>query len=330
MLALGAWCCSPPRLAACGSTSSSGGGRGAAQIGAYKVGQPYKIDGITYTPREDFNHVETGVASWYGPGFHGKSTANGERYDQTERTAAHRTLQMPSIVRVTNLDNGLSTVVRINDRGPFARSRVIDLSRTAAQELDIIRSGTGRVRIDQMTAESLAVKDVAIGGGGPAEQYAAVAQLASGQRAAPAQPPVQVAASPQPVAAPVPVVQAVWPTNPQASAIETAPARGSGRGNSGPTIASLAAVTPAAGSLTSVPPTSGFYVQTGAFATPENAERQRGAVRSYGASEISQGSAGGREVYRVRLGPYTTSDAAGIVADRLKRSGYGDARVVSD
>ena len=74
----------------------------------------------------------------------------------------------------------------------------------------------------------------------------------------------------------------------------------------------------------------GFYVQTGAFTTPENAERQRGAISSYGASEISQGSAGGREFYRVRLGPYSTSDAAGIVADRLKRSGYGDARVVSN
>jgi rare lipoprotein A len=77
-------------------------------------------------------------------------------------------------------------------------------------------------------------------------------------------------------------------------------------------------------------PASGFYVQTGAFTTPENAERQRGAVSSYGVSEISQGSAGGRDVYRVRLGPYTTSDAAGIVADRLKRSGYGDARVVAN
>ena len=71
-------------------------------------------------------------------------------------------------------------------------------------------------------------------------------------------------------------------------------------------------------------------MQTGAFSTPENAERQRGAVSSYGASEISQASAGGRDVYRVRLGPYTTPDAAGIVADRLKRSGYGDARVVAD
>ena len=74
----------------------------------------------------------------------------------------------------------------------------------------------------------------------------------------------------------------------------------------------------------------GFYVQTGSFSTPENAERQRGLVRSYGSSEISTASAGGREVYRVRIGPYTTPDAAGIVADRLKRSGYGDARVVSD
>ena len=157
-----------------------------AQRGAYKVGAPYKIDGVTYTPQEEFNRTETGVASWYGPGFHGKSTANGERYDQGDRTAAHRTLQMPAIVRVTNLDNGMSTVVRINDRGPFARSRIIDLSRTAAQELDVVRNGTARVRIDQLPAESMAVRDVAIAGGGPAEQNAAVAQVASGQRTAPA------------------------------------------------------------------------------------------------------------------------------------------------
>jgi rare lipoprotein A len=303
-------------LGACGSSGGKGGG--VAQRGSYKVGAPYKIDGVTYTPQEEFNHVETGVASWYGPGFHGKSTANGERYDQSERTAAHRTLQMPSIVRVTNVDNGLSTVVRINDRGPFARSRVIDLSRTAAQELDIVRNGTGRVRIEQLQAESLAVKDVAIGGGGPAEQNAALAQLASGRRA-PEPAPVQVAASTQPAAAPPPQAQAVWPTNPRSPATDTPTATGNG----GPTVASLA-------SATTMQPAGGFYVQTGAFSTAENAERQRGAVASYGASEISPASAGGREVYRVRLGPYTTPDAAGIVADRLKRSGYGDARVVAN
>ncbi len=282
-------------LGACGSSPGGKGSPANAQRGAYKIGNPYKIDGVWYTPKEDFNHVETGVASWYGPGFHGKSTANGERYDQSDRTAAHRTLQMPSIVRVTNLSNGLSTVVRINDRGPFASNRVIDLSRTAAQELDVIRNGTARVRIEQLQAESLAVKDVAINGGGPAEQNDAVAQLASGRRAP--QPQQQVVATAQPAAAP--------------------------SGRSGPAVASLASAPP-------TPPGGGFYVQTGSFSTAENAGRQRDAVRSYGFSEISQASASGRDIYRVRLGPYTTSDAAGIVADRLKRSGYGDARVVGD
>ena len=118
-------------LGACGSASGSrSSAGGVTQRGAYKVGTPYKIDGVLYTPKEEFNRVESGVASWYGPGFHGKSTANGERYDQSDRTAAHRTLQMPSVVRVTNTANGLSTVVRINDRGPYASNRVIDLSRT--------------------------------------------------------------------------------------------------------------------------------------------------------------------------------------------------------
>ncbi len=328
-------------LGACGSTSrgGSGGGASVAQRGSYKVGAPYKIDGVTYTPQEEFNRTETGVASWYGPGFHGKSTANGERYDQRERTAAHRTLQMPAIVRVTNLENGMSTVVRINDRGPFARSRVIDLSRTAAQELDIVRNGTARVRIEQLSAESMAVRDVAISGGGPAEQNAAVAQVASGQRTAPAAtvaaapPPGAVVippqAQPQPVVVPAqPAPQPVWPTTPQPPSVE-APVASGGRGG-GMTVASLTSGAAPAPVQTSALAGSGFYVQTGAFSTMENAERQRGAVRSYGTSEVSQASAGGRDVWRVRLGPYTTADAAGIVADRLKRSGYGDARVVSE
>jgi rare lipoprotein A len=238
---------------------------------------------------------------------------------------------MPAIVRVTNLDNGMTTVVRVNDRGPFARSRIIDLSRTAAQELDIVRNGTARVRIDQLPAESRAVRDVAISGGGPAEQNAAVAQVASGQRTAPAAAPVQMAAAPPPQAVvepPQPAPQMVWQTTPQPPSMET-PVAYDGRGG-GVTVASLAAGAAPAPAATSALAGGGFYVQTGAFSTMENAERQRGAVRSYGASEVSQASAGGRDVWRVRLGPYSTADAAGIVADRLKRSGYGDARVVSE
>ena len=308
--------CSLLLIAACASACGHrhGGGSGVASRGAYKVGSPYTIDGVTYSPREEFQHVETGVASWYGPGFHGKSTANGERYDQQDRTAAHRTLQLPSIVRVTNLDNGLSTVVRVNDRGPYARNRVIDLSQAAAQELDMVRSGTARVRIDQLAAESRIVKDVAQNGGGPVEQRDALAQAAGGRRGVPAAGPVAMAA-----ATPPQQVQAGWSSPPGPTVQAGNPPSGSA-----PTISTIAAGTGAGAAA------GGYYVQTGSFSTADNAERQRGVMRSYGLSEIFQGSAGGRDVYRVRLGPYTTPDAAGIVADRLKRSGYGDARVVAD
>jgi rare lipoprotein A len=318
MLRLGIVLAAAASVAACGSSSRH---VASSQTGAYKVGPPYKIDGVWYTPQEEFNHVETGVASWYGPGFHGKSTANGEAYDQSERTAAHRTLQMPAIVRVTNLDNGRSTVVRINDRGPFARSRVIDLSRRAADELDVVRTGTAHVRIDQLPAESQAVKEVALNGGGPSEQMTAVAQASSWRRTAQPPPTQAVAYVPPPAPTPTPAPApepAVWqPSSPPPEAVPVSSRGAMG----GATVSSLVAGN-------ALRPGSGFYVQTGAFSTPENAERQRDAVSSYGSSEISQGSAGGRDIYRVRLGPYTTPDAAGIVADRLKRSGYGDARVV--
>jgi rare lipoprotein A len=315
LLRTGAFLALAASVAGCGSHH----GTAVASHGRYKVGAPYKIDGVTYVPQEEFNHVETGIASWYGPGFHGHYTANGEVYDQAERTAAHRTLQMPCVVRVTNLDNGLSTIVRINDRGPYARNRILDVSRATAEQLGMIRNGTAHVRIDQLPAESVAVKEVALNGGGPAEQEAAIARVESGRGSAP--PAVAVAQAPPPPP-PSPPPQQPRPPTPEQTVWATPPARqpAATYGTaSGPTITSLAAH-----------PAAGFYVQTGAFSTMTNAERQRGLISSYGTTEISQASSGGREVFRVRLGPYTTSDAAGIVADRLKRSGYGDARVVAD
>ena len=106
--------CSLVRVGA--DTAKGGGSRSSA--GLFKVGQPYQIQGQWYYPQESYSYEETGIASWYGPGFHGKRTANGEIYHQGQLTAAHRTLQMPSFVRVINLSNGKSVVVRINDRGP--------------------------------------------------------------------------------------------------------------------------------------------------------------------------------------------------------------------
>lgn len=112
-----------------------------------RVGNPYQVSGISYTPQRDDSYDQTGIASWYGPGFHGRLTANGETYDQDALTAAHPTLPLPSIVEVTNLENGRTVRVRVNDRGPFARGRIIDMSHAGARELGFIGAGTARVRV---------------------------------------------------------------------------------------------------------------------------------------------------------------------------------------
>jgi rare lipoprotein A len=111
--------------------------------------KPYSINGIRYEPKvPNIGETFQGVASWYGPDFHGGKTSNGEYYDMTAFTAAHKTLPMNTQVRVTNLDNGRSTIVRINDRGPFVANRIIDLSYAAAKEIGMIKKGTARVKLE--------------------------------------------------------------------------------------------------------------------------------------------------------------------------------------
>lgn len=132
--------------------------------GYFKVGKTYKIKGKRYTPKETYNFTQTGIASWYGPNFHGKKTANGEVFDKFELTAAHKTLQMPAIVRVTNLENGRSIIVRINDRGPFSGARIIDLSERSAELLDFKHKGTAKVKIQVLPNESRDVARIAKGG----------------------------------------------------------------------------------------------------------------------------------------------------------------------
>lgn len=156
---------------------------------AVKVGDSYRVNGRTYTPVYDPNYVEEGIASWYGPGFHGGATANGEEYNKHDYTAAHTTLPLPSLVKVTNLDNGRNIVARINDRGPFARNRIIDLSHEAAQALDMVRTGTAHVRVEYLDDETrqmwsrLAMKQpkevmLADNNGGPTERSAPLTSIA--------------------------------------------------------------------------------------------------------------------------------------------------------
>jgi rare lipoprotein A len=129
-----------PRLVADGQPVPKGGGR-------FMVGQPYQVRGKTYVPKEDPKYNKTGLASWYGSAFHGRQTANGEVYDSDHLSAAHPTFPLPSYARVTNLDNGSSVIVRVNDRGPYHAGRIMDVSEKTAEMLDMKRIGTANVNV---------------------------------------------------------------------------------------------------------------------------------------------------------------------------------------
>src|SRR5258708_24531206 len=166
-------------LAACsGTRHASNAGASAGDTrgrGIYKVGNPYQIDGAWYYPAEDWNYEETGIASWYGEAFHGKDTANGESFDLNAITAAHRTLPLPTLVQVTHLENGRSIQVRVNDRGPYARGRIIDLSRRSAQLLGFEGQGTAKVRVKILVSESIQAGSLARRNGGDDKALAALA-----------------------------------------------------------------------------------------------------------------------------------------------------------
>ena len=122
--------------------------------GEVKVSKPYEINGITYYPlATSEGYVEEGISSWYGPNFHGKKSANGETYDMQDRTCAHLILPFNTMVKVENLENGKSTVVRVNDRGPFAKNRIIDLSRKGAEEIGMVGKGTAKVRLTALSPD---------------------------------------------------------------------------------------------------------------------------------------------------------------------------------
>lgn len=417
-------------LAGCSSTPKTAARNPDDGRGSYRIGKPYVIDGKTYYPAEDFNYSETGIASWYGPGFHGRNTANGEVYDQEQVSAAHKTLPLPTIVRVTNLDNGRSVIARVNDRGPFVSGRIIDMSKGGAHELGLDQTGTARVRVEVMRRETEIVKAVAINGGGVGDQMAALSNpsslppsspspssppnvldttlgpvIASAPRPANAPPPsppqlvsasqpiwspgdppppkglsygpMVVSSDPQTPAPPAPPTgsyssqvistpiappplqpqppQAAWSKPVQSTpnqAVQLAPPP-STLGNQAaalpppqvaPQVVSPPVVSPPVVSppVVSPPPqpfspssaplggSGQIYVQAGAFSQFDNAEKVRVQLSQYGAASVSPVQANGRELYRVRLGPLASMQAADALRGQVLQAGYRDARVVND
>lgn len=282
--------------------------------GRYKVGDPYKIDGVFYYPTVDYGYVETGIASWYGPDFHGRSTANGEIYDMNELTAAHRTLPMPSMVRVVNLDNGRSIALRINDRGPFARGRIIDVSRRAAQLLGFRYRGTARVRVEIMADQSRRQAMLARRGA-----------VAGEQRIVPAPEPRKiVTAELAPPAAPSPArkANAAPPPVQKNNGARAAP-------RIAPPDEAVASLIELALDLEPVSPTA-LYIQAGAFVRYANAARLRARLATLAPARVTEARVGAETYFRVRLGPFQNLGKADLALAKVAASGYPRARLIVD
>ena len=313
------------------------GERDAEEVAAgphYKVGDAYQIDGVWYYPSEVESYSEEGVASWYGADFHEQVTANGEIYDMAALTAAHRTLPMPSAVEVTNLANGRSLTLRVNDRGPFVNDRIIDVSRRAAQLLGFERKGTARVRVRYLEDRSRRLKLAALNSPiGKAEQ-------------------VQVAAAPTvPVeTSPLSTIEAqpASPVSPSIAAlsvarIETMPRR---RVKNSGSQAQLAYALNARDGRAQIAPRSAgvgrqagrmdesalahgeIYVQVGAFSFFSNALSMRDRIAHLGHARISQFERDKTTLYRVRVGPVATLPEAQSVLSQVIDVGVSDAQIV--
>jgi rare lipoprotein A len=298
-------------VAGCTTASKPGAG-GQTGKGTYKVGNPYQIDGVWYYPAEDWNYDETGIASWYGEQFHGRYTANGEIFDLNAVTAAHRTLPMPTIAQVTNLENGRTIKIRINDRGPYARGRIIDLSRRSAQLLGFEAKGTAKVRVKILVPETIQAASLARRGGGDDKL---------------------VATSDSPHAAPVvAVTSATLPPPPGAVAAPPPPARQ--RVIAPPPPPPVAAAVPQAPppekvGVVAVHKTQ-IYIQAGAFTRQDNAQRVKSRLDPLGIVHVTGVRSQGIDLYRVRLGPIANVDEADRLLARVVDGGLSDARIVVD
>lgn len=256
-----------------------------------RVGPPYEANGRWYVPTPEPGYQQTGTASWYGADFHGRRTASGETFDQAALTAAHPTLPIPSLVQVTNLENGREVIVRVNDRGPFTGERLIDLSRGAANVLGFEQAGHARVHVRYL---------------GPAPRRV----NADGTPA-----PESVHA---PASAPAPQQTEERPSSllPPARPVETAELAGA-------PLTDRPVFTPARAS-------GAFFVQVGAYSDPVNAQRVRDAVSAAGPVVVdTRTTASGAELFRVRVGPWANREEADAARRTLSTLGYAESVVAA-
>ena len=257
-----------------------------------RVGPPYEANGRWYVPTPEPGYQQTGTASWYGQELQGRRTASGETFDAAALTAAHPTLPIPSLVQVTNLENGREVIVRVNDRGPFAGDRLIDLSRGAANVLGFEQQGHARVHVRYLGPAPRRVN--ADGTAAPESVHAPAS--------APA--PQQTEEGPSSLLPSQPVETADLAGGPSNERSVYAPQRS--------------------------PVVGGFFVQVGAYSDPTNAQRVRDVVSAAGPVVVdTRTTASGAELFRVRVGPWTSREEADAARHTLSTLGYGESVVAS-
>ncbi|PCJ99965.1 MAG: hypothetical protein COA45_03890 [Zetaproteobacteria bacterium] len=269
-------------------------GSTAQSKGRYKVGSPYTIKGRRYYPSVDYNYNKTGVASWYGPNFNGKQTANGEIFHENDLTAAHKTLPLPSIVRVTNLKNGRSLIVRVNDRGPYAHNRIIDMSKRSAELLGFRGQGITKVRVEVLEAQSRMVANAARNG--QDTRGMEVPMNKAGYK-----PPAIVEQRPP------------YPPKPVKREILVS--------KSGAPVYSNQVVS------NYLPNGKRVFVQMGSFSSRESAMKYASSLGRYGRAQVHATTLNGTAYYRVRL-PNPNMTSADSLLQRVTADGYRSALIV--
>ena len=261
--------------------------------GPYKA-NPYTVLGKTYFPlQESKTYVASGTASWYGTKFHGQNTANGEVYDLYGMSAAHKTLPLPSYVRVTNLDNNKTVILRVNDRGPFYSDRIIDLSYAAAKKLGYAETGTARVKVEGID---------------PQQWWAAKGRPAPLMLNEP-----QVAQNSAPVITASAGTVEQWTPPPQQHAAAVVPVHIDAKKNASATA-------------------SGQYLQVGAFANPDAAELLRSKLSGMVSAPVFISSIvrNQQTLHRVRLGPIGSPGEIAQVQNSVRLANLGSPSVVTE
>jgi rare lipoprotein A len=305
-------------FAGTGSPYYRGGGKIPFGGGKYYVGKPYQVAGRWFTPREQPDYDRTGTASWYGEAFHRRMTANGEYFDMNTLTAAHATLPLPSYVLVTNLENNRHVVVRVNDRGPFVDTRVIDVSKRAADELGYRMQGTARVRVQYLGpaplndhGEHLVAMNSALSTGAGKNDLVAMAQNPNLRGPA----TMQVAAARPLKRQPKPIAEVQM-----VDVDQTAGAGDSGDPGQGEDIVKAPEPAPV--------PVRAFIVRVAVFHSLENANAAYQELASFGPTQIVRAVGANGPLYRVQIGPLDNGSDAQAALDSAVASGYEDARVV--